>query len=119
MQAIPASLLNSTATIYREVNTKGSMGQTVQRLVFVATVKCRCDFKSQARDTSPIEETAQTFRVYMPGMWYLTTSNWIKIATPSGRTETGQVTTCADPGGMGHHTAINMLVRSPLPPVTS
>lgn len=119
MQSISESLLNSTATIYRETNTKGSMGQSVQGLVFVATIKCRCDFKSQSRDTSPIEETVQSYRVYLPGKWFLTTSNWVKIATESGRIETGQVTTCADPGGLGHHTAINIVARTPLPPVAS
>lgn len=117
--SLPAALLNSSATIYAENNTKGSMGQPLQYLSVIGKTKCRCDFKSQSQDGPPSEKTAQTYKVYLPGMWALTANNWIRIVTPSGRDVTGQVTTSSDAGGLGHHTAATIICRKTAPSVTA
>jgi hypothetical protein len=115
----PAALLNSSATIYAENTTKGSMGQPLQSLSVIGRTKCRCDFKSQSQDGPLHEQTAETYKVYLPGVWLLTTDNWIKVVTPSGRNMTGQVTTSSDAGGLGHHTAVTIVCRKPAPSVTA
>ena len=114
---LPASLLNSSAIVYVESNARGAMGQPTQTLSVIGKTACRCDFKSQMQDGPPNEKTAQTYKVYLPGMWALTTNNWIKVATPSGREVTGQVLTSADPGGLGHHTEATIMSRLPAPSV--
>lgn len=116
---IPARLLNSTAEIYSETNTKGAMGQPVQSLQLVSRVPCRCDLRSFTRDEAPIEQTAQTAKVYLSGSVNLTTSHWIKVTATSGRTFTGQVTSVSEAGLTAHHTAVNITARTPTPPVAS
>jgi len=115
---IPLRLLTSQAEIYSETNTKGTMGQPVQSLQLVSTVPCYCDLKSQQRDDSPIEQTAQTARLYLSGSVMLTTSSWVRVTSRSGRVFTGQVASVSEPGLAAHHTAVNIISR-PLPPVVT
>lgn len=116
---IPYRLLNSSAEIFYESNAKGSMGQPVQTLQLVSKTVCRCDLKSQSKDNSPIEQTVQTARVYLPGSVALTTSNWIRVTSPLGKILTGQVQSVSEPGLMGHHTAATIIVRNPTPDIAS
>lgn len=115
--SLPTRLLNSTAVIYSEQNTKDAMGAPVQSLVATASVFCRCDLKSQSRDASPIEQTSQTARVYFAGSRQLTTSNWIKVTAQGGKVLFGQVTSVSEPGLQGHHTAADITIRTPVPPI--
>jgi hypothetical protein len=115
---IPYNLLNSTAEIFVETNTKGAMGQPVQSLQLVTTTKARCDLRTETRDDAPIEQTAKTARVYLPGSISLTTSNWIRVTAPNGNTITGQVLSVSEPGLMGHHTAATIVARLPIPSIT-
>lgn len=116
---LPYRLLNSSAEIFYESNTKGSMGQPVQSLQLVSKTMCRCDLRSQSKDIAPIEQTVQTARVYLQGSVNLNTSNWIRITSPSGIVLTGQVASVSQPGLLGHHTAATIIVRSPTPDIAT
>lgn len=118
MTTIPLRILNSQAEIFVETNTKGTMGQPVQSLQLVSIRACYCDLKTLQRDDSPIEQTAQTARLYLAGSVTLTTSSWIRVTSRSGRQFTGQVTSISEPGLVAHHTAVNLISR-PLPPVVT
>ena len=115
---IPLRILNSQAEIFAETNTKGTMGQPVQSLQLTSIQACYCDLKSQQRDDSPIEQTAQTARLYLAGSVNLTTSNWVRVTSRSGRVFTGQVASVSEPGLAAHHTAVNLISR-PLPPLVT
>jgi hypothetical protein len=113
----PERLLNATATIYREVNAKGSLGQVTQTLVAVVSTRCRVDQKSTTRSVAggSFEQTSGRYTVYLPGVQAqpIEESYWIKVTTGIGITFTAQIASVRLPAMLDHHTELEVVRRAP------
>jgi hypothetical protein len=114
---LPANLLNAVATIYKETNVKGTMGQPTQALVKVITCRCRVDQKSTFRyiQKGNFEQTLGRYTVYLPGIQSqpIEQKYWMRIQSDTGLDFVAQVESIRLPSLGDHHTEIEVIRRKP------
>lgn len=114
---LPANLLNATATIYKETNIKGTMGQPTQALVKVIACRCRVDQKSTLRyvQKGNFEQTLGRYTVYLPGIQSQPVEQkyWMRIQSDTGLDFVTQVESIRLPSLGDHHTEIEVIRRKP------
>jgi len=115
--SLPANLLNATATIYKETNTKGTMGQPAQALVKVIACRCRVDQKSTFRyvQKGNFEQTLGRYTVYLPGVQIQPVEQkfWMRLQSDTGLDFTAQVDSVRLPSLANHHTEVEVIRRKP------
>jgi hypothetical protein len=115
--SLPANLLNATATIYKETNTKGAMGQPTQALVKVIACRCRVDQKSTFRyvQKGNFEQTLGRYTVYLPGVQIqpIEQNFWLRIQSDTGLDFAAQVDSVRLPSLANHHTEVEVIRRKP------
>ena len=114
---LPANLLNAIATIYKETNIKGTMGQPTQALVKVIACRCRVDQKSTFRyiQKGNFEQTLGRYTVYLPGIQSqpIEQKYWMRIQSDTGLDFAAQVESIRLPSLGDHHTEIEVIRRKP------